>query len=224
MSYTIIDISQPVSSTSACFPGDTPFSRVVSLSLKEGAVVNLTAFTMSPHVGTHTDAPSHVKGDIDGGDHMAAKMSLHPFVGPVAVVDLAPFIGPIGKKEAEKAMSSLPSLPPRVVFKTQSTINYDVFEEDYAYFTEELIAYLSGRGVVLAGIDTPSVDQVQSKTLAVHHELIAQNLSWLENLDLTRVSQGIYFLIALPLKFVELEASPVRAVLLSSTEGSVSLK
>ena len=56
--YRIIDISQPISSRAACFPGDTPFSRQVTVSYQD-SVVNLTAITMSPHVGTHADAPVH---------------------------------------------------------------------------------------------------------------------------------------------------------------------
>ena len=72
------------------------------------------------------------------------------------------------------------------------------------------------------GLDTPSVDAVDSKTLETHHQLLAQGMAWLENLDLTHVplSQGLsseFFLVALPLKLMELEASPVRAVLLRNS-------
>lgn len=41
---------------------------------------------------------------------------------------------------------------------------------------------------------------------------------WLENLDLTAVEEGVYELVALPLKLTELEASPVRAVLLDRVD------
>jgi Predicted metal-dependent hydrolase len=64
------------------------------------------------------------------------------------------------------------------------------------------------------GLDTPSVDHVKAKNLSAHNILDKGGLVWLENLDLTRVTEGLYQLIALPLKFMELEASPVRAVLL----------
>ncbi len=75
--------------------------------------------------------------------------------------------------------------------------------------------HLSALGVGLVGIDTPSVDHVRSKGLSAHHALLDAGMSWLENLDLTQVEAGEYFLIALPLKLTELEASPVRAVLLT---------
>ena len=69
-------------------------------------------------------------------------------------------------------------------------------------------------GFVLVGLDTPSVDHIRSKELATHNVLDRHGLVWLENLDLRAVEEGEYFLVALPLKFMDLEASPVRAVLL----------
>ncbi len=214
MTYTIIDISQPVSSSTACFPGDTPFSRQVTLRLEEGATVNLTSFTMSPHVGTHADAPSHIQGRMDDTQGMASGMPLLPYIGPCAVIDVSPLSEGITKKHFEKAAEQFKDMPPRVVFKTQKNLRYDVWEGKYAHFTVELIETLSARGIIMAGLDTPSVDHVDSKNLEVHHALNKAGFSWLENLDLTQAEQGIYFLSAAPLKLTELEASPVRAVLI----------
>ena len=214
MTYTIIDISQPVSSSTACFPGDTPFSRQVTLRLEEGATVNLTSFTMSPHVGTHADAPSHIQGRMEDTDGMASGMPLLPYIGPCAVLDVSPLAGGITEYLFEKAAEGMADLPPRVVFKTQKNLRFDVWEGKYAHFTVGLIKALSARGIIMAGLDTPSVDHVDSKDLEVHHAMIKAGFSWLENLDLTKAEQGVYFLSAAPLKLTELEASPVRAVLI----------
>lgn len=213
MTYTIIDISQPVSSSTACFPGDTPFSRQVTLRLEDGATVNLTSFTMSPHVGTHADAPSHIQGRMEDAEGMASGMPLLPYIGPCAVLDVSPLEGGITEYLFEKITEDL-DLPPRVVFKTQKNLRFDVWEGQYAHFTVGLIERLSKRGIIMAGLDTPSVDNVNSKDLEVHHAMIKAGFSWLENLDLTNAEQGIYFLSAAPLKLTELEASPVRAVLI----------
>jgi len=67
--------------------------------------------------------------------------------------------------------------------------------------------------VRLVGIDSQSVDPADSKTLDSHHRLLAHDLRVLENLVLDHVPPGDYELIALPLKFATLDASPVRAVL-----------
>ncbi len=210
----IIDISQPVSSESACFPGDTPFRRDVTLTYKDSGVVNLTSLTMSPHVGTHIDAYAHVQGDLDSGEGMVGDLPLDRFVGAVEVVDLSPRTEPVTVDCIQKRWpDDATTLPERILFKTCQHIRYHVFEDDYSYFSAEVIAYMHDRGVRLIGLDTPSVDHINSKTLDAHHELVKREMVWLENLDLTRAEPGQYFLVALPLKFTELEASPVRAVL-----------
>lgn len=211
----IIDISLPVSSSSACFPGDTPFQKQITLTYKDSGVVNLTSLTMSPHVGTHVDAPVHVCGDMSDECGKVGDMPLEPFIGPVRVIDLAPFTGGISAQQFRDKVGKSPP-PPRVIFKTCHQIRYDVFENDYAYLSVELIDALADAGVVLTGIDTPSVDHINSKDLLTHHKLLEHKLVWLENLNLVDVRAGDYTLVALPLRFVELEASPVRAVLLEN--------
>jgi arylformamidase len=214
--FRIIDISQPVSEQSACFPGDTPFSREVTVSYADSQVINLTAFTMSPHVGTHADAPVHIHGDMEEDtDAAVGYMSLSPFIGPSYVMNIAPYTDAIQPEQVAPYLEALPEVPRRILFRTTDTIRYDMFETQYAWFSVALADYLAGKGVVLMGIDTPSVDHVDSKTLETHHTMLGHGMVWLENLDLTQVTKGEYFLIAAPLKLMELEASPVRAVLLA---------
>jgi arylformamidase len=64
------------------------------------------------------------------------------------------------------------------------------------------------------GIDTPSIDPANSKALETHNRVFENNFSVLEGLDLKNVPTGEYQLIALPLKLMSAEASPVRAILL----------
>lgn len=220
-SYQLFDISQPISSLTACFPGDTPFSKQVTVSLQEGNSYNLTAFAMSPHVGTHADAPLHVAGSYQSDTGIisgaAGEMPLYPFLGPAVVIDLSPFSGAITVSAIEDKLGKYLQLAPRVLFKTSAENNCYRFEENYPYLAEETINYLGQQRVSLIGIDAPSVDHIKSKTLVTHQALLSMRFAWLENLDLNNIEEGEYFLIALPLKFVELEASPVRAVLLKET-------
>jgi arylformamidase len=212
--YKIIDISQPIDSATACFPGDVPFSKQVTVSYQQSQVINLTALTMSPHVGTHADSPVHIRGDMSEEWGMAAEMPLAPFIGPVHVIDVSPITGAIELAAIKDRLEAMRPLEPRVLFRTGTEIPYDKWTGTYAHFTVELVEYLATRDCVLMGIDTPSVDHIDSKDLPVHNALLKAKISWLENLDLRHVSQGSYTLVALPLKFRELEASPVRAVLL----------
>lgn len=77
----------------------------------------------------------------------------------------------------------------------------------------ETVELLASRGVMLVGIDTPSVDPETSKHLPSHMACRVADMRILENLVLAHVTPGDYELIALPLKLDNLDASPVRAVL-----------
>ena len=65
----------------------------------------------------------------------------------------------------------------------------------------------------MIGIDTPSVDLFDSKDLPAHLAFLRNDMAILEGIDLSEVPEGIYELIALPLKLAGFDASPVRAVL-----------
>ena len=74
--------------------------------------------------------------------------------------------------------------------------------------------HLADRGVCLVGIDTPSIDPQHSKLLESHQAVADRDLCILEGIQLDGVQDGLWTLIALPLRLVGLDASPVRAVLL----------
>jgi len=216
--FEIIDISQPVNSRTACFPGDVPFSKKLTVSHHESNIINLTAMTTSPHVGTHADAVSHIKGSIEEVATNIGAAPLEPYVGACLVVDVAPLTS--GMITAEmlrphigEAMASDIGVK-RILIKTLEVIDYEKWQNNYAYLSVGAIKWLNSLGTILVGIDTPSVDQIDSKELSTHHSLDERHMYWLENLDLTRVESGPYFLVAAPLKFMELEASPLRAILL----------
>ncbi|MGZ3689604.1 MAG: cyclase family protein, partial [Bdellovibrionota bacterium] len=77
----------------------------------------------------------------------------------------------------------------------------------------ELIDALAAKGVILVGIDTPSVDPAEDQALETHQAIARHNLANLEGIVLDQVPEGIYELTALPLKLQGADASPVRAVL-----------
>jgi arylformamidase len=80
-------------------------------------------------------------------------------------------------------------------------------------FAPETVQRLADLGVVLIGIDSASIDPADSKTLDSHQVIRQRGLRVLENLWLDEVPEGDYELIALPLKLMQADASPVRAVL-----------
>lgn len=214
----LIDISQPVTSRNGHFPGDTPFQRQTVLTVADTQVLNLNAFTMSPHIGTHADAPLHIAGNphSDWGKDGIGSLPLTPFIGPATVVDVSPWEEPLTLDRIQDHLPDSGEIPKRLLIKTLSRQNPEAFSPPYASLSPELCKTLVSWGCVLVGVDGHSIDPVDSKTLTAHHILQQGGLCWLENLDLSRVSTGNYFLFAPPVKLLEMEAAPVRAVLLQT--------
>jgi len=199
------DISPPVSPTSPLFPGDRAYSQEWTATIGPGCPVNLSAITMSPHIGAHADAPLH----YGPGGATSGELDLEPYLGPCRVIDAigrGPLIAPVDLAHAE------PALPPRVLVRTCAKAP-TAWSVRFASFAPETIRWLAARGVRLVGIDSQSVDPAESKALPSHHELLAHDMRVLENLVLDEIEPGDYELIALPLKLMDADASPVRAVL-----------
>ena len=201
----IWDISPTVSPASQIFPGDEPYSLRWTAQLSPGCPVNLSALTMSPHVGAHADAPLHYAADAAS----AAEVDLDAYLGPCRVIH-AIGCGPLIR--IAHLQHAAADLPPRVLVRC-CEIADEVWNPDFTAYAPETVEWLAAQGVRLIGLDTPSVDPADSKTLDSHQQLARLNLRVLENLVLDAVPEGDYELIALPLKLAGACASPVRAVL-----------
>ena len=209
----LYDITPVVSPALPVWPGDTPYRAELSWSMAEGAPVNVSSITTTPHLGAHADAPFHAEAD----GAAIADLPLEPFLGPCRVVEVPPepLITPAHLGGIDLAD------PPRLLLKTGSAPRLDeaggadAFPERFSALSPELAQALGEAGALLVGLDTPSVDPFDSKDLLAHHALIAGGVVNLEGLALADVPAGIYELIALPLRLAGLDASPVRAVLRS---------
>jgi arylformamidase len=101
----------------------------------------------------------------------------------------------------------------RIIVRTYQTAPQGRWDDDFTAVAPATIDLLARHGVMLIGIDTPSLDPQTSKTMDAHHAVRRHGLSILEGLVLDDVDEGDYELIALPLKLADLDAAPVRAVL-----------
>lgn len=201
----IWDISPPIAADSPLFPGDEPYSQKWTARIGPGCPVNLSAITLSPHIGAHADAPLHYADDAKA----IGAVELLPYLGPCRVfhvIGQGPLVRP------EHLLPRIEGVPERVLVRTCQRAP-TAWSEDFVSFAPETIDWLASLGVKLVGIDSQSVDPAASKTLDSHHRLLANDLRVLENLVLDEVPAGDYQLIALPLKLTQACASPVRAVL-----------
>jgi arylformamidase len=177
------------------------------LERSQGHAVNLTTLTLSAHTGSHVDAPLHF-ADVD---ESIDQMDLKLYWGHAQVVTSAKPAGPLFPDDF--AGYDL-SLAPRLLVRSPaSDLEQTVFPAEYVYPTPELAAHLAGQGVILFGSDAPSMDAMDNKSLAGHNALLRHGVAILEWLDLRHAADGLYELVALPLKIAGGDGSPVRAAL-----------
>jgi arylformamidase len=200
------DISPPVHAGAPVFPGDTVYSQQWVASIGPGCPVNVSAITLSPHVGAHADAPLH----YDPSGAAIGDVDLHTFIGPCRVIH-AMGCGPLVLPE--HIAHAMQQLPQRVLVRMYTRMPQDAFDDALPAFSPETIELLADHGVRLVGTDSASVDPASSKTLDSHQVLRQRGLRVLENLLLDEVPEGDYELIALPLRLTTADASPVRAIL-----------
>jgi arylformamidase len=206
MTQRLWDISPAVHEGAPVFPGDTPYRQRWAATISPDCPVNVSEISLSPHVGAHADAPLH----YDPAGATIGDVDLAPFLGRCRVIH-AIARGPL--IEWAHIAHAVADLPPRVLVRTYQRAPVERWDGALAAYAPATIERLAALGVKLVGIDTASIDPADSKTLDSHQVIRRLDLRVLENLVLDEVPEGDYELIALPLKLVSADASPVRAVL-----------
>lgn len=205
-SRTLWDISPALSPDTPVWPGDTPFAEARMWTMGPGCPVNVGRITLSPHTGAHVDAPLHY--DADGLP--IGSVALDIYLGRCRVIHC---IGAQPLVLPEHVQDHLDDVPPRVLLRTYATAPQAVWDAHFCAVAPDTIALLARCGVRLVGIDTPSLDPQDSKTMDAHRVIAQHRMAILEGIVLDDVPQDDYELIALPLRLANLDASPVRAVL-----------
>src|SRR6184192_125883 len=210
----IWDISRTLSNDLAEWPGDEPCCFRLTRQKAKGESVNLGAISMSVHNGTHADAQFH----FDTNGESIEKAPLETYLGRATVVDLAQAF----LDSKEKHLITIEDLRPsaeaiaatsRLLVKTGRWSDSTVFPNRIPVIAADVPVWLQKNGVKLLGVDLPSMDELDSKSLQNHHALARAGIAIIESLDLSDVAPGIYNFAALPLKIAGADGAPVRAVL-----------
>jgi arylformamidase len=228
-----LDVSPTLEPEIAVWPGDVSFERNLTAEIVAGPSAQgassavdasgpawqllVSSIRTTVHVGAHADAPNHFTVHGVGID----RVPLQPYRGRCQVLEVVKPRGSLIEPEdldpllhPERALRAS-----RVLFKTGSFPEPRRFNEDFVAFAADTLSFLEQRGVVLVGLDTPSVDPFHSKALPAHHATrpssssTGRGLAILEGLELQHVQPGLYELVALPLRLRDADASPVRATL-----------
>ena len=196
----IIDITRPLSNTTAAYPGDAPSQ----FSQRDAGLYLVSEIRMSSHSGTHIDAPVHY---LKTGDTIDT-VPLDHLIGPCRVIDVS------GEGNAITAAALQGRLGPvkRILLKTAFT-HETQFREDYPHLTKDAADLLIENGVLCVGIDSFSIEASVCDG-SVHRTLLGGGCLVIELLDLSPVDEGEYEMTALPLKLAGLDGAPARVVLI----------
>ena len=192
----IYDITQPLFSC-AVFPGDPAPKAEQLCSMESGDVINLTAFSMCSHNGTHADAPAHFIKD----GKTIGELDLSAFVGDCWV---ARHQGDVTSEDARHILETAASLgaSERILIAGKAVI------------TEAAARVFAEAKIKLIGNESQTVGP-ENAPMAVHLILLGAEVVLLEGVVLTAVPEGKYFLSAAPLNLGRCEGAPCRAVLIS---------
>ena len=207
-----IDITVPLKEGMAIWPGDVTIKIERRRSMDRGDAANNSAISLGVHTGTHMDAPKHFIKDGRSID----KLPLETSVGPARVIEIK---DKISIKPEELKQHNIKK-GERILFKTVNSPRCwqtDAFVNDFVFVTRDAAQFLVDAGVILVGVDYLSVGSPMDPEKAMrpdtHQILLGAGLYLIEGLNLTAVKAGDYNLICLPLKLMDAEGSPVRAIL-----------
>jgi arylformamidase len=200
----IIDVSLPLHTHMVVYPNNPVFE----VEPIESTTSFISRLALGTHTGTHVDAPAHAEKGAAGVD----ELPLEAFVGPCRVLDMTQVEEGISVADLEAAEIGEGE---RILVKTRnSSRGYDEFYENFIYLDGDAAEYLASKDIRLFGTDYLSIKKKGSMDNRPHTALLSKMIPIVEGLDLSKVEPGKYTFVALPLKLVDLDGSPVRAILM----------
>jgi len=192
---TIYDISQEIFSC-IVYPGDPMPQRQVLQSMLEGALYNLTAFSMCCHNGTHLDAPAH-------------------FIAGGATVDEVPLYKCIGMAYVAECTGQMDGAKAKDVLRRaqRAGCGERILLKGDCVVTEQAAKVFGEGSIHLLGVESQSVGPLDAP-MAAHVALLSAGTVLLEGIRLKDVPEGEYLLSAAPLNLGGAEGAPVRACLI----------
>ena len=207
----IYDISLPIESGGAVYPGNPEIQITLQQAIAHGASANVSALAMGSHTATHVDAPRHFFDDGAGAD----TLPLDVLMGPALLIAMDADVTAV---TAELLASHDLTHVSRLLIRTRNStyIREPKFRPDYTYLAPDGARFLVDHGVKLVGVDYLSVEQFHSGHHQTHRTLLENGVVIVEGLDLSEPPPGVYELRCLPLRLTGLDGAPARAVLLAS--------
>jgi arylformamidase len=204
----IYDVSLPLTNGGVIYPGNPEIRIEPQQEMAKGGSSNVSLLSFGSHTATHVDAPKHM---IQGGEGVD-RLPLDALLGSALLIELGDDV--LAVTEASLRQHAVAG-EERVLLKTRNSrfIRDRQFHADYTYLAPDGAAYLASLGVRLVGIDYLSIEQFHSGHHRTHKTLLERGIVIVEGLDLSEPAAGRYELYCLPLRIMDLDGAPARAVL-----------
>lgn len=202
------------------FQGDAQFEVEVVKPYEGGLGQIVRAVRMRLHAGSHVDAPAHMLRD----GAQIHEIPLERFIGDAIVADFTDKVPGkhITPEDLEERIGKKVRVGDRLLIRTNVNKNYlggDIAEwkKRSPALTVDARLWCIEKGISLVGFDcyhgakVPGENRLSSKVLPEGGVL---TLPYLNNLD--RITKERVTLICLPLAMINVEASPVRAVVIEN--------
>ncbi|KAA5541760.1 cyclase family protein [Roseiconus nitratireducens] len=206
-----IDLSLPISD-------QMPGVKLAEAKTLERDGWNATTLSLYSHCGTHMDAPRHF---LPGGRTLD-QQDLSVCFGPATVINLAP-AEPRQRIDVASLGHLAEEIRPgaRLLFRTDWYKRYGTpaYRDELPRLSLDLAQWLVQRKVAMVGVEPPSVADVNNPTelTEVHQTLFRGNIVIVEGLaNLDQIRTPVVQFVALPLRIVGGDGSPVRAVAIES--------
>jgi len=206
----IIDLTHCIGPDMPCYPGTEPpvFEKPCTLE-QHGFVEH--KITFYSHTGTHMDAPSHVLPRARTLDQFAAGH----FAGRAVSLDLTQLKKPVIDIHDLRPLRSLIKGKEFVLLHTgwYKFWGTSAYFKDYPVLSPEAAQWLAQLDLKGVGVDMISVDAMESFDLPIHKIFLTRDIVVIENLTgLDELGNRDFTFFCLPLKFMQADGAPVRAV------------
>jgi arylformamidase len=203
----IIDISMPVHSNMPVWRDAEEKKPVfhITRNFVNGNGARETRMELELHTGTHMDAPLHM---IDGGQD-SSFFKAEDMILPCKVLDLTDVEDGITEEDLLQKDINKGDF---ILLKTKNSYE-EGFNDHFIFVKESGAKYLADIGIKGVGIDSLGIERSQADH-ATHKTILGKGIYILEGLRLKDVEEGSYTLAAAPVSILDVEASPVRALLL----------
>lgn len=206
----VIDLSHKIEKDMSVFSNEEiPYIRDIASIKKHG--FNEKSISLCSHTGTHIDSPNHI---LENGNTLD-KISVNSFLGKGFLLDLehlnCSYIELTDLKKYKDCIEKCEYL----IIKTGWSKHWKDKKYFYGFpvLTEKAAIWISSlENIKGIGIDTISIDSVESDDLKIHKILLEKEKLIVENLNLIEQMPTEFTFVSLPLNYENADGSPVRAI------------